>query len=87
MFFADRPKALQEMVRVLAPQGRLAVAVWDSLEEIPAYAAEVPSIAIATHTGTARFPSVRTMVEAHLRGWILPFPVEHRAFATTLRVR
>lgn len=106
MFFADRRQALQEMVRVLAPQCRLAVAVWDSLENIPAYAtevalldriagkhaadalrapfvlgsrtdlaalfegADVPSVAIATHTGTARFPSVTTMVEADLRGWL-----------------
>ncbi len=27
-------------------------------------------ISIATHTGTARFPSVRSMVEADLRGWL-----------------
>ncbi len=106
MFFADRRKALQEMVRVLTPQGRLAVAVWDSLENAPAYATEVAlldrvagasagdavrapfvlgarkdlltlfrdagvsSVAIATHSGTGRFPSVRTMVEADLRGWL-----------------
>jgi SAM-dependent methyltransferase len=41
MFFDDRLQALREMVRVLAPAGRLAVAVWDSLENNPAYAAEV----------------------------------------------
>lgn len=106
MFFADRRQALQEMVRVLAPQGHLTVAVWDSLENVPAYAAEVAlldrvagvraadavrapfvlgarkdlvtlfegagvsSVAIATHTGTGRFPNVRTMVEADLRGWL-----------------
>jgi SAM-dependent methyltransferase len=106
MFFADRRKALQEMMRVLAHQGHFAVAVWDSLENVPAYAAEValldrvagvgaanamrapfvlgsrkelvtlfdgaevPSVAIETHTGTARFPSIRTMVEADLRGWL-----------------
>jgi SAM-dependent methyltransferase len=41
MFFKDRHQALREMLRVLAPGGRLAVAVWDSLEHIPAYASEV----------------------------------------------
>jgi SAM-dependent methyltransferase len=41
MFFTDRRQALHEMWRVLAPGGRLAVAVWDSLENIPAYATEV----------------------------------------------
>jgi hypothetical protein len=38
MFFTDRRQALREMLRVLAPGGRLAVAVWDSLGNIPAYA-------------------------------------------------
>jgi SAM-dependent methyltransferase len=41
MFFADRHRAIREMLRVLSPGGRLAVAVWDSLENTPAYAAEV----------------------------------------------
>jgi SAM-dependent methyltransferase len=41
MFFTDRCQALREMRRVLAPGGRLAVAVWDALENIPAYATEV----------------------------------------------
>jgi SAM-dependent methyltransferase len=106
MFFQDRRKALTEMARVLAPGGRLAVAVWDSLESIPAYAAEValldrmagtpagdavrapfvlgdpeelrslfddaglPSVSLDTLPGTARFPAIRTMVEADLRGWL-----------------
>lgn len=106
MFFADRRKALEEMVRVLTPGGHLAVAVWDSLQNIPAYAAEVAvldrvagsraadavrapfvlgakgelatlfdeagvdSVAITTHFGTGRFPSVTSMVEADLRGWL-----------------
>lgn len=40
-FFADPQKALREMWRVLAPGGRLAVAVFDGLERNPAYAAMV----------------------------------------------
>ncbi len=106
MFFSDHRQALREMVRVLSPAGRLAVAVWDSLDHIPAYTAEVAlidqvagqaaadalrapfvlgerreleglftdvglgDVRIATEAGTARFPSVRTMVEADLRGWL-----------------
>jgi SAM-dependent methyltransferase len=106
MFFTDRRKAIGEMLRVLAPGGRLAVAVWDSLDHMPAYEAEVEllqrtagqraadalrapfvlgdraalaalfsaagaaSADIATQRGTARFPSIRSMVEADLRGWL-----------------
>lgn len=106
MFFTDRRQALREMVRVLAPGGHLAVAVWDSLDTTPAYAAEaallervagqraadalrapfvlgdqkelatlfasagVAAVSITTHHGTAKFPSLRSMVEADLRGWL-----------------
>lgn len=106
MFFEDRHRALREMARVLVAGGRLSVAVFDNLESMPAYAAEVAllermagapaanvlrapfvlgdrdelaglfpqagfaAVDVATRTGTARFPSIRAMVEADLRGWL-----------------
>lgn len=112
MFFSDRYHALHEMLRVLAPGGKLAVAVWDILENSTAYPIEVDllerlagqraadalrapfvlgdrneltalfenagvtSVVIATGTGTARFPSIRSMVEADLRGWLPVMGVE-----------
>lgn len=39
MFFEDRCAAIEQMVRVLRHGGHLAVAVWDSLENTPGYAA------------------------------------------------
>lgn len=39
MFFDDRAASLREMWRVLKPGGRLAVAVWDAVENSPGYAA------------------------------------------------
>jgi SAM-dependent methyltransferase len=106
MFFSDRARAVREMLRVLAPRRRLVVAVWDALENNPAFAAEVDllarlagqpaadalaapfalgdpavlrelfaeagaeSVEVATHRGTARFPSIRVVLEADLRGWL-----------------
>lgn len=106
MFFPDRAGALREMLRVSAAGGRLAVAVWGSLDDNPAYAHEVAllerlagrdaadavrapfslgdrealeslaaeaglgSATVRAHAGKGRFPSVRAMVEADLRGWL-----------------
>lgn len=106
MFFADRPEAVREMLRVLDDGGRIAVAVWDSLDKHAAYAMEVEildelagreagdalrapfvlgdaeklgaefekvgvdDVKVETHVGTARFPDIRTLVEADLRGWL-----------------
>ncbi len=41
MFFEDRSRAIREMQRVLKPGGRMVVAVWDSLDNTPAYATDV----------------------------------------------
>jgi SAM-dependent methyltransferase len=111
MFFADKPQAAKEMLRVLKPGGRLAVAVWDTLDRNPAYADEVrllehlagrpaadcvrapfalgePTalrapfgvadipVDIVTHAGRGRFPTIATMLEADLRGWLPILGVE-----------
>ena len=38
MFFLDRQKSAEEMFRVLKPGGSLAIAIWNSVEQNPAYA-------------------------------------------------
>lgn len=106
MFFSDRKKAATEMLRVLRPGGRMAVAVWDALENQPAYLREVAlldemvgkkagdalrapfvlgdaeqlraeleeagfeAMQVKTRVGTGRFPDIRTLVGADLRGWL-----------------
>ncbi len=39
MFFQDKVLGIREMLRVLRPTGTLAIAVWDSLENVNGYAA------------------------------------------------
>lgn len=51
LMFMDREKAIPEMLRVLKPQGRLVAAVWDAVDNMPAYAAE---IALLAHRAGAR---------------------------------
>ena len=41
MFFSDRARAIGEMARVLRPGGRVAVATWAAVEELPGFAAMV----------------------------------------------
>jgi ubiquinone/menaquinone biosynthesis C-methylase UbiE len=38
MFFSDQQAALREMMRILAPGGHLAIAVWGALDDTPGYA-------------------------------------------------
>lgn len=91
---------------VLAREAQLVVAVWNDVENVPAYAAEIGvleriagpraadalrapfvlgrpgvlaglfedagagEVVIGAGAGVARFPSIRVMVEADLRGWL-----------------
>jgi ubiquinone/menaquinone biosynthesis C-methylase UbiE len=121
MFFDDRALAVREMRRVLKPGGRLAVAVWDRLENSPGYAAMAgllerlfgPRIAgelhapfalgdpdalrdlfaeaglgkakVATHAGTARFPSIEAWVRTDVKGWTLADLIDDDQYALLQR--
>jgi SAM-dependent methyltransferase len=56
-FFVDRPTALREMHRVLAPGGRLALMVWRSIDHSPGFAALLA--ALERHVGAAAAAVVR----------------------------
>lgn len=53
MFFTDKHLSIREMLRVMVPKGHLSLAVWDSLENAPAYAAEVALLAQIAGTRAA----------------------------------
>ena len=57
MFFEDRRASLLEMRRVLRPEGRLVVAVWDSLSRTPGYA--TLTALVERHLGTEAGVPVR----------------------------
>lgn len=72
MFFPDRVQAIAEMKRVLKKGGRLAVAVFDSLERLPAYASmcEVLQRVVGDEAaGALRSPFVLGDTEALLGGF------------------
>jgi ubiquinone/menaquinone biosynthesis C-methylase UbiE len=56
-FFADRPAALREMRRVLGPEGRLALMVWNGIHESPGFA--VLADALQRHVGRAAIAIMR----------------------------
>ena len=121
MFFDDRAQALRQMRRVLKPDGRLAVAVWDRLESSPGYAAMAALLErlfgrriagelhapfalgdasklralfaeagladakVATHAGTARFPSIESWVRTDVKGWTLADLIDDDQYALLLR--
>ena len=57
MFFQDRQKSAEEIFRVLKPGGSLAIAVWNSIEENPAYA-DIVSV-LQEQVGTAAADALR----------------------------
>jgi SAM-dependent methyltransferase len=57
-FFPDRAAGLGEMRRVLAPQGRIALAVWGPIEQSPGFAAL--AAALERHVGQAAAAAARS---------------------------
>ena len=74
MFFTDRPLALREMMRVLVNHGRLALTVWDRLESMPAFAAEIEVVERIDHDAKRPFHVAEDLGDgetAFLRGLMI----------------
>ena len=70
--YADELKLLNRIAGSQAADALRAPYVLGDQKELGALFgnAGVASVKITTHSGTAKFPSVRSMVEADLRGWL-----------------
>jgi ubiquinone/menaquinone biosynthesis C-methylase UbiE len=72
-FFPDRPAALAEMARVLAPGGRLAALVWRSIDHSPGFAALAE--ALDHHVGPvgSATPATRAALLAEVETTLAPW--------------
>jgi ubiquinone/menaquinone biosynthesis C-methylase UbiE len=76
MFFDDRPRALREMRRILAPGGKLAVSVWQGIDRHPFY--QALDRAIARHLGTSAVGTIFALGDAsELRRLIMEAGFQH----------
>jgi ubiquinone/menaquinone biosynthesis C-methylase UbiE len=64
-YFQDRPRAIQEMRRVLARKGRLAISVWRPIEHNPGYV--VLADALERHVG----PEASAVMRSPFPSWSL----------------
>ena len=67
-FFPNKPVALREMYRVLAPAGRLALSVWRDIQHIPGYIALADALASHVSAEAAGFMHMTGSVADELEG-------------------